>query len=62
MDVKIDFLNGSLEEKIYMDKLEGFSIKEKEYMVCKLQKSIYLNKFLDNSILSSMILLLRSSL
>ena len=41
MDVKIAFLNGSLEEKVYMDQPEGFSIKGKEQMVCKLNKSIY---------------------
>ena len=41
MDVKTVFLNGSLEEKVYMDQPEGFSIKGKEQMVCKLNKSIY---------------------
>ena len=38
MDVKTVFLNGSLEEKVYMDQPEGFSIKGKEQMVCKLNK------------------------
>ena len=41
MDVKTAFLKGSLEEKVYMDQPEGFSIKGKEHMVCKLNKSIY---------------------
>ena len=41
MDVKTAFLNGNLEEEIYMDQSEGFSVKGKEHMVCKLKKSIY---------------------
>jgi hypothetical protein len=41
MDMKTVFLNGNLEEKVYMDQPEGFSLKEKEHMVCKLNKSIY---------------------
>ena len=41
MDVKTALLNGNLEEEIYMDQPEGFSIKGKEHMVCKLKKSIY---------------------
>jgi transposase InsO family protein len=41
MDVKTAFLNGSLEEDIYMDQPEGFSIKGKEHLACKLKKSIY---------------------
>lgn len=41
MDVKIAFLNRDLEEKIYIDPPEGFSIEGKEHMVCKLKKSIY---------------------
>ena len=41
MDMKTAFLNGNLEEEVYMHQLEGFSVKEKEHMVCKLKKSIY---------------------
>ena len=41
MDVKTAFLNGSLEETIYMVQLEGFIAKGQEKKMCKLQKSIY---------------------
>ena len=41
MDVNTAFLNGSLEETIYMVQLEGFIAKGQEKKVCKLQKSIY---------------------
>ena len=41
MDVKTAFLNGSLEEDVYMDQPEGFSIKGKEHLACKFKKSIY---------------------
>lgn len=36
MDVKTDFLNGDLEEEIYMEQVKG-----QEYKVCKLVKSLY---------------------
>ncbi|KAI9180050.1 hypothetical protein LWI28_000646 [Acer negundo] len=41
MDVKTAFLNGSLDESIYMMQPEGFIEKGKVDKVCKLQKSIY---------------------
>ena len=41
MDVKTNFLNGDLEEVVYMKEPEGFSSSESEYLVCKLNKSIY---------------------
>ena len=41
MDVKTTFLNGSLDETIYMVQPEGFIAKGQEKKVCKLQKSIY---------------------
>ena len=41
MDVKIVFLNGVLEEEVYMKQPEGFSSSACEHLVCKLNKSIY---------------------
>ena len=41
MDVKTAFLNGHLEESIYMVQPEGFGAKGQEGKVCKLLKSIY---------------------
>jgi hypothetical protein len=41
MDVKTTFLNGELEEEIYMDQTYSFAVKGQEGMVCKLLKSLY---------------------
>lgn len=41
MDVKTAFLNGDLEEEIYMDQPEGCVIPGNEQKVCKLIKSLY---------------------
>ena len=41
MNVKTTFLNGNLEEEIYMMQSEGFIAKNQEHMVCKLKRSIY---------------------
>ena len=41
MDVKMDFLNGYLEERIYMMQPEGFVAKGQQQKVCKLLRSIY---------------------
>ncbi|CAL2257249.1 unnamed protein product [Prunus armeniaca] len=35
------FLNGHLEEEVYMDQPEGFISKHEDKKVCKLQRSIY---------------------
>ena len=41
MDVKTAFLNGHLEEDIYMMQPDGFIANNQSQRVCKLQKSIY---------------------
>ncbi|KAJ9561120.1 hypothetical protein OSB04_006280 [Centaurea solstitialis] len=41
MDVKTAFLNGELDEEIYMEQPEGFVAQGKENKVCKLVKSLY---------------------
>ena len=41
MDVKTAFLNGELNEEIYMDQPLGFELKGRERKVCKLKRSIY---------------------
>ena len=41
MDVKTAFLNGELDEVIYMKQAEGFIKAGNENLVCKLKKSIY---------------------
>ncbi|CAM8972377.1 unnamed protein product [Rhodiola kirilowii] len=41
MDVKIAFLHSDLDEEIYMKQPEGFEVKGKEKLVCKLKKSLY---------------------
>ena len=41
MDVKTAFLNGNLDEEIYMEQPEGFAKKGIEHLACKLKKSIY---------------------
>ena len=41
MDVVTAFLNGKLEEEIYMEQPYGYILSGKEHLVCKLQKSLY---------------------
>jgi hypothetical protein len=41
MDVKSAFLNGDIEEKVYMEQPKGFSLKDNPNYVCKLKKAFY---------------------
>jgi len=41
MDVKTTFLNGKLNEEIFMEQPQGFIEKGQENEVCRLLKSIY---------------------
>ncbi|GKD51588.1 zinc finger, CCHC-type containing protein [Tanacetum coccineum] len=41
MDVKTAFLNGDLDEEVYMKQPEGFIMPGNEHKVCKLVKSLY---------------------
>ena len=55
MDVKITFLNGYLEEDIYMEQPLDFTSNDGDHKVSKLQRSIYeLKKYLRVRILDSM--------
>lgn len=41
MDVKTTFLNGVINEEVYLEQPEGFIIHKKESHVCKLKKALY---------------------
>jgi hypothetical protein len=41
MDVKTVFLNGIIEEKVYIEKPQGFEVNGKESHVCMLKKALY---------------------
>jgi hypothetical protein len=41
MDAKTTFLDGDLEEEIYMKQSEGFVVKGKKELVCKMKNSLY---------------------
>jgi hypothetical protein len=41
MDMKITFLNGELEEEIYMEQPQRFVHQTGEHLMCKLHKSLY---------------------
>jgi len=41
LDLKSMFLNGYLQEEIYVEQLEGFLVKREEEKVYKLKKALY---------------------
>ena len=41
MDVKTTFLNGVIEEEVYIEQPEGFETHENKYHVCRLKKVLY---------------------
>jgi hypothetical protein len=41
MDVKSSFLNGELEEEVYIEQPKGFQLSKNANYVCKLKKTLY---------------------
>ena len=41
MDVKTTFLNGIIEEEIYIEQPQGFEINDQKTHVCRLKKALY---------------------
>eukprot|EP00253_Pinus_taeda_P027977 PITA_27977 len=41
MDVKTTFVNGNIEEEVYIEQLEGFETFDRELHVCQLKRALY---------------------
>jgi hypothetical protein len=41
MDVKTNFLNGVIEEEVYIEKPQGFEVEDRKSHVCRLKKALY---------------------
>ena len=41
MDVKTAFLNGVIEEELYIEQPQGFEVEDRQTHVCKLKKALY---------------------
>ena len=41
MDVKTTFLNGVIEEEVYIEQPPGFETRDKKTHVCQLNKALY---------------------
>jgi hypothetical protein len=44
MDVKIAFLNGVIEEEVYIEQPQGFEVEDRKSHVCRLKKALYVLK------------------
>jgi hypothetical protein len=53
MDVKTIFLNGVIEEEVYIEKPQGFEVHGRESHVCRLKKSFYRFKKVGKGTLGS---------
>jgi hypothetical protein len=41
MDVKTTFLNGAIEEEVYIEQPQGFEVHSRDTHICRLKKSLY---------------------
>jgi hypothetical protein len=41
IDVKTTFLNGAIEEEVYIEQPQGFEVHSRDTHVCRLKKSVY---------------------
>ena len=41
MDVKKTFLNGVIEEEVYIEQPQGFEVEDRQTHACKLKKALY---------------------
>jgi hypothetical protein len=41
MDVKTTFLNGAIEEEVYIEQPQGFKVHSRDTHVCRLKKALY---------------------
>ena len=41
LDVKTTFLNGVIEEEVYIEQPQGFEVEDRRTHVCKLKKALY---------------------
>jgi hypothetical protein len=44
MDIKTSFLNGFIEEEVYIEQTQGFEVEDRNTHVCKLKMAMYMLK------------------